>query len=77
LEVQAPSNDAVAADAVAHGDTKVLAAFLAPRMEVKFYVMMRMIIIITIVVVVVVVVVVVILMMVIIITIMIIIIITI
>ena len=53
MEVQAPSNDAVAADAVAHGDTKVLAAFLAPRMEVKFYVMMRMIIIITIVVVVV------------------------
>lgn len=52
MEVQAPSNDAVAADAVAHGDTKVLAAFLAPRMEVKFYVMMRMIIIITIVVVV-------------------------
>ena len=70
MEVQAPSNDAVAADAVAHGDTKVLAAFLAPRMEVKFYVMMRMIIIITIVVVVVI------LMMVIIITIMIIIIIT-
>ena len=71
MEVQAPSNDAVAADAVAHGDTKVLAAFLAPRMEVKFYVMMRMIIIITIVVVVVII-----LMMVIIITIMIIIIIT-
>ena len=70
MEVQAPSNDAVAADAVAHGDTKVLAAFLAPRMEVKFYVMMRMIIIITIVVVVII------LMMVIIITIMIIIIIT-
>lgn len=66
MEVQAPSNDAVAADAVAHGDTKVLAAFLAPRMEVKFYVMMRMIIIITIVVVVVVII----LMMVIIITIM-------
>lgn len=49
MEVQAPSNDAVAADAVAHGDTKVLAAFLAPRMEVKFYVIMMMMIIIIIV----------------------------
>ena len=30
LEVQAPSDDAVAADAVAHRETQVLAAFLAP-----------------------------------------------